>query len=549
YLKPEIASNDKTPIWDGHIFVYDKPGRRKQDLIRRVPVQVKGHAESNPGKKTIPHDIPVSDLENYAKEGGVLFIKICVDEEGKNEAYYCGALLKGDIQEILANTRKGVKNKTVWLNRFSVEKAALENFLTGFANAMNENPDGRWEDIAANTPYGVLAADPLPEVVSPLELYRYDSGSVRFVGRDKEMQEIEKFLVSPLPFSWWGIAAPGGAGKSRLAYELKKKLDEEGVWETVLMDRDKMAELPELSSDEFNEKYPGPTLIIVDYAQRYADTLSGWMTRIAENGFGRDQRLRMLLLDRANGETEADAPAWEEEILKSNDGAEYKLLPCRYGEAMLLPRLEDEYLVQIMTDFALRLSERIGGEAELGEDKARELLANLKTRYGGQLKRPLFAMMSADLFMHGEWSEADWSLEKLLDMPVKRELNLLDGRLGAPSPAVKNAFRDVWRAATVVSSMWDPSIERMKELCPESMERIEKAEEEAGLPEGGLLLRAGLTDADCEDISGMTPDLFGEYMVFDWLREKDHRGLRAAEVGRFYTAVLDGIEIFSSEEF
>ncbi|MBO6061891.1 MAG: hypothetical protein J6P98_07245, partial [Clostridia bacterium] len=85
-LGQDIPTNDKTPIWDGHIFVYAKPGRRAEDLIRRVPVQVKGHVESSPDKEMVSHGIRVSDLNLFAGERGALFIKICVDEEGKNEA-------------------------------------------------------------------------------------------------------------------------------------------------------------------------------------------------------------------------------------------------------------------------------------------------------------------------------------------------------------------------------------------------------------------------------------------------------------------------------
>lgn len=43
YLRAFINSNDKTPIWDGDIFVYkSKDNKNKnKDLIGKAPIQVK----------------------------------------------------------------------------------------------------------------------------------------------------------------------------------------------------------------------------------------------------------------------------------------------------------------------------------------------------------------------------------------------------------------------------------------------------------------------------------------------------------------------------
>ena len=358
-LTPDIPTNDKTPIWDGFIYVYRKPGRKNEDLLRRVPVQVKGNIRKGAVADKVSYSIEVSDLENYAKEGGVLFIKACVDESGENEAFYCGALLRGDIEDILPSTQKRVQTKTVWLNRLSVEKDELEAFLTEFAKALDDlkdEPNARWKDRAGSDGFGRLAADPLPDVVHPLELYKYDSGAVSFVGRDDEIKKIREFLISPLPISWWGIAAPGGAGKSRLAYELKKLLDDENIWETVFVKDKLMETLPSLPDEEFNERYPGPTLFIIDYAQQHTKKIAKWMSDLSSGESERDttQRIRFLLLDRTNGEKETDAPVWEEEI--SNEGTFDRLRKQKYGPVMLLPSIENEMLAMIMCDFAEFLS-------------------------------------------------------------------------------------------------------------------------------------------------------------------------------------------------
>ena len=41
-LDSYIDSNDKTPSWDGTVFVYKSEETRKDNLAGRVPIQIKG---------------------------------------------------------------------------------------------------------------------------------------------------------------------------------------------------------------------------------------------------------------------------------------------------------------------------------------------------------------------------------------------------------------------------------------------------------------------------------------------------------------------------
>ena len=544
-LGPDIPTNDKTPIWDGSIYVHSRPGRNTDDPISRVPVQVKGHIRKGAVADKVSHAIKISNLKSYKKEGGILFIKACVDEEGNNEAFYCGALLRGDIEEILTGARPGSQTKTVWLNRFSVEKDELEAFLTGFADALNkleDDPKARWEDHDSNG-FGRLAADPLPDVVRPLELYRYDSGAVGFVGREKELEAIREFLTSPLPISWWGIAAPGGAGKSRLAYELKKQLDEELIWETVLVKEQRMVELPAMTDKEFSAEYPGPTLFIIDYAQQYAEKLAEWMSKLSSGESGRDetQRIRFLLLDRANGEKETDAPTWEKELMEH--GKSDRLRDLRYKPSMLLSQIDDELLARIMCDFGRYLAAAENAEdAEdaLTEEEARELVEALGNNEHGLLKHPLFAMMMADIYIHEGGNADEWSMEELLKKPIYREMRILNDLLEPyGSSRLKSACHDILRVATVCSSNMALSLERLNALCPESMSEIASAEKKANLCDGELMLRAGLCDSEYENAVGMTPDLFGEYLLFHRLCNRDKESQHSKKVDSFYATVLE----------
>ena len=41
YLASFISENDKTPSWDGNVFVYTMENQKKENLMGKVPIQVK----------------------------------------------------------------------------------------------------------------------------------------------------------------------------------------------------------------------------------------------------------------------------------------------------------------------------------------------------------------------------------------------------------------------------------------------------------------------------------------------------------------------------
>ena len=56
---------------------------------------------------------------------------------------------------------------------------------------------------------------------------------VPFVGRETELEALLDLVRGDdaAVFRWWAITAPGGAGKSRRAYELQRELQQWGGWD------------------------------------------------------------------------------------------------------------------------------------------------------------------------------------------------------------------------------------------------------------------------------------------------------------------------------
>lgn len=80
-----LASNDKEPLWDGHLYVYKNngKGRNNENLIGRIPSQVKGKEVKKFKDSDFKFSIELNDLRKYRTDGGIIFfvVQICGDEE------------------------------------------------------------------------------------------------------------------------------------------------------------------------------------------------------------------------------------------------------------------------------------------------------------------------------------------------------------------------------------------------------------------------------------------------------------------------------------
>ena len=50
YLDSYLSDNDKTPSWDGEIFIYSNPNRTNEDFVGSVKCQIKGKVQADLSK-------------------------------------------------------------------------------------------------------------------------------------------------------------------------------------------------------------------------------------------------------------------------------------------------------------------------------------------------------------------------------------------------------------------------------------------------------------------------------------------------------------------
>lgn len=112
-IEPDIRENDKTPSWDGELRLYkSRESFNKDQLIGRIPIQVKGSWVERFQKGKASFRVDVSDLQNYLTDGGVMFFLVQIKNYDTYKIYY-SALLPFDLRKLIerASTRQTVQIK------------------------------------------------------------------------------------------------------------------------------------------------------------------------------------------------------------------------------------------------------------------------------------------------------------------------------------------------------------------------------------------------------------------------------------------------------
>ena len=194
YLVSRIKDNDRDPSWDGEVEVYRKASdiHSKNDLILKVPVQVKGHKENNLKKKAVKYSVELSDLRNYLNAGGTVFLVVYVDDEGENSQIYYNSLMPFELRKLI--TRYGEqKTKQIELTALPKKKDDIADvFLFAAAHMKKQKPAVTCD---------LLSVD---ELMKTGQLKGFEFGYTRVPGVEKDPFEYlfnhGTYIYAKLPF-------------------------------------------------------------------------------------------------------------------------------------------------------------------------------------------------------------------------------------------------------------------------------------------------------------------------------------------------------------
>ena len=234
----------------------------------------------------------------------------------------------------------------------------------------------------------------LPQQIKS-NIFNYCNPQIGFYGREQELEELQEFMEQPF-VSVWGIAGPGGSGKSKLArqFAINKEKDIKTVW----LDDNR---IKKLLNDDFNNdySYPQPVLFICDYSAQYEDELK----KLIEKFCGHPSaRVKFLLLERQKN--------WYVSFLKNND------LVCdnalkHNGEIkepidLTNAELDEQACKNIIHDLAVSKDENNQlryPDANLQDEDYAKIIARAKELSENKTAiRCLFMLLLTDAFLRGE---------------------------------------------------------------------------------------------------------------------------------------------------
>ena len=178
-LETHIVKGEKTPFWDGSIWLYSDKSKTTNSFVNRIDIQLKGrHVKRFKSNNSFTMDIKY--LKGYQKEikGTLLFVVDFIDID-TYKIYFCN-LLPVDLKLILSGIRenqKSVSLKLKEINEFGVLN--LKNVCVGFyknsqrqANKriIDESEFGNIEEFNIEIP---VSSDEYQNYLETADIYTY----------------------------------------------------------------------------------------------------------------------------------------------------------------------------------------------------------------------------------------------------------------------------------------------------------------------------------------------------------------------------------------
>lgn len=146
-----LSANDKEPLWDGHLYLYKDKSHTNENLLARIPTQIKGK-ESETLESQTTYNIKVACLRNYLRDGGILFFVVKMLPDASRTKIFYKELAPLLIKRILSGHKKQ-KTISVLMDALGDDVGETETRLIDFYN------DCKRQTSSANKP--VLSYDTL----------------------------------------------------------------------------------------------------------------------------------------------------------------------------------------------------------------------------------------------------------------------------------------------------------------------------------------------------------------------------------------------------
>lgn len=346
-------------------------------------------------------------------------------------------------------------------------------------------------------------------------VFHYLNPNIGFWGRDAEINALEDFLEDDREIAFLGIVAPGGCGKSKLAYEFMQLHKDDPNWKMVYLGKGQITRLLTFS----NYRYPRNLLLIVDYAGLHAKKLGEWLHHLSSIQHEyRPAKIRLLLLERdqaVNIELMTIPAAWMQKLY--GIGEQRKSITSLRFSSSIFPKggvlqpLCDEALLELMQHHAIQYGH------PLPDEIPQKLLNHLKKKENNRIStaRPLIALFITDAYIHGH-PVTSWNSDHILEYFIERSKGHWD-RLSQNNPELRSVIENCVTYATLVGSM---HLDAVPAHLSDDFRYLERLGDESFI---SIISGINQSSDYVGTILPMEPDIVGEYFLLQRMRSMSLR--------------------------
>lgn len=340
--------------------------------------------------------------------------------------------------------------------------------------------------------------------------FHYLNPAIGFWGRDREIQALEDFLNDNREIAFLSIVAPGGCGKSKLAYEFTQRHSDDTTWKMEYLEKGQIHRL----FDFPNYCYPNNLLLIVDYAGLHAKILGEWLYHLSSLPNNcKPTKTRLLLLERdqtVNVDIMTIPAAWLRDLYGSSNQAkvisEFRYVSEVYPNGGTLRPLGDNALLELMNQYAVQ------HDHPLPDGIAQKLLKYLKQKETDRTNsaRPLIALFMTDAYIHGH-PVTSWNTNDIFEHFIGRTKGHWD-RLSSDNSELRTSIENCVTYATLVGLL---PLDDAPSFLSEDVHCFDRLGDEQA-----IAIVCGINQCAFFDntILPMEPDIVGEYFLFQKMK-------------------------------
>lgn len=322
--------------------------------------------------------------------------------------------------------------------------------------------------------------------------FKYDSETCSFFGRELEINQIVKFCNDSNTFLWWSICGSGGGGKSRIAWELEKKIKSKQIKE--MQNWNVIGYIPKIPITM-------DTLVIIDDSLNKFKDISQFMEQ--RNHMSSTYKCRLLLIERdfqklyQTIEDEMYTPFLIDQTLYNN-------VP------LVLGILEQGQLKNIARSYAKN------NNFTLSEDQLVKITTTL-LNIDKKLARPLYLLFITDAVLNGD-DVTKWNRTEALDYVYKKEVILLKRRIRIIISKENPCFEKAFNALFLLINFSDScSISFVETFFKKYINILNKYLDPIGYTLKDFLNKIGFLTGN--KILRIEPHIIGEYFVLKLMKE------------------------------